>query len=223
MGAYNAVNGVPCCANSFLLTELLRNQWGFEGYVVSDCGAIRNIWAPEDHRYVKTPEEAAALAVKAGCNLCCGSDYNALVRAVQKGLITEKEIDQALYYTLWTRFRLGLFDPPERVPYSKYTIKDNDTPENAQVALEHARQSIVLLKNNGILPLDRSKLKRIAVIGPNANSRTMLHGNYHGTASKPITILAGIKKLAGPNIEVLHAMGCPITTKQSYRSMESPG
>lgn len=215
MGAYNAVNGVPCCANSFLLTELLRNQWGFEGYVVSDCGAIRNIWAPEDHRYVKTPEEAAALAVKAGCNLCCGSDYNALVRAVQKGLITEKEIDQALYYTLWTRFRLGLFDPPERVPYSKYTIKDNDTPENAQVALEHARQSIVLLKNNGILPLDRSKLKRIAVIGPNANSRTMLHGNYHGTASKPITILAGIKKLAGPNIEVLHAMGCPITTNRA--------
>jgi len=215
MGAYNAVNGVPCCANSFLLTELLRTRWGFEGYVVSDCGAIRNIWAPEDHHYVKTPEEAAARALKAGCNLCCGSDYNALVRAVQQGLITEREIDQALYHTLWTRFCLGLFDPPERVPYSKFTIKDNNTPEHAQVALEHARQSIVLLKNNGILPLDRTKLKRIAVIGPNANSRTMLHGNYHGTAARPITILDGIKKLSSPAIEVTYAIGCPITTNKA--------
>lgn len=210
MGAYNAVNGVPCCANTFLLTELLRKQWGFEGYVVSDCDAIANIW--RDHRYVKTPEEAAAVAVKAGCNLACGNDYNALVRAVQKGLITEQEIDQALYHTLWTRFRLGMFDPPERVPYNKYTIADNDTPEHAKVALEHARQSIVLLKNDGILPLDRSKLRCIAVIGPNANSKTMLEGNYHGTPSRHITILDGIKALAGPGIEVVHAMGSPITT-----------
>ena len=119
--------------------------------------------------------------MKAGCNLCCGGDYNALVRAVQKGLVTEKEIDVALYYTLWTRFRLGLFDPAEKVPYSKYTLKDNDTPEHRQVALEMARQSLVLLKNDGILPLDRSKLKRIAVIGPNGNSTSMLHGNYHGS------------------------------------------
>ncbi|MDW7980868.1 MAG: glycoside hydrolase family 3 C-terminal domain-containing protein, partial [Verrucomicrobiales bacterium] len=213
MGAYNAVNGVPCCANPFLLTELLRKRWGFEGYVVSDCDAIANIW--RDHRYVKTPEEAAAVAVKAGCNLCCGNDYNALVRAVQKGLITEQEIDQALYHTLWTRFRLGMFDPPERVPFNKYTIKDNDTPEHAKVALEHARQAIVLLKNTGILPLDRAKLRRIAVIGPNARSRTMLHGNYHGIASRPITILDGIKRLAGPGIEVVHAMGCPITTNKA--------
>ena len=122
--------------------------------------------ASQQHHYVKTPEEAAAAAMKAGCNLCCGGDYNALVRAVQQGLVTEKEIDEALYYTLWTRFRLGLFDPAEKVPYSKYTIKDNDTPEHGQVALEIARQSLVLLKNDGILPLDRSKYKRIAVIGP---------------------------------------------------------
>lgn len=215
MGAYNAVNGVPCCANAFLLTELLRGRWGFEGYVVSDCGAIGNIWNPRDHRYVQTSEEAAALAVRAGCDLCCGSDYNALVRAVQKGLITEQEINRALYYTLWTRFKLGLFDPPERVPYNKYTIADNDTPEHGQVALEHARQSIVLLKNNGILPLDRAKLKCIAVIGPNANSRTMLEGNYHGTPSRHITILDGIKALAGPGIEVVHAMGSPITMSRA--------
>ena len=116
MGAYNSLYGVPCCASSFLLTDLLRKQWGFDGYVVSDCGAIHNIWGEQEHHYVTTPEEAAAAAVKAGCDLCCGGDYNALVRAVQKGLITEKEIDQALYYTLWTRFKLGLFDPPDKIP-----------------------------------------------------------------------------------------------------------
>ena len=213
MGAYNALNGVPDCANYFLLTDLLRKQWGFDGYVVSDCGAIGDIWGRGQHHYVDTPEEAAAAAVKAGCNLCCGGDYNALVRAVQKGLITEKEIDQALYYTLWTRFRLGLFDPAEKVPYSKITIKENDTPEHRQLALQIARESLVLLKNDGILPLNRARIKRIAVIGPNGNSTSMLHGNYNGTASHPISILNGIKQLAGTNIEVTFAQGCPITTK----------
>jgi len=213
MGAYNAVNGVPCCASSFLLDDLLRKQWGFDGYVVSDCDAIRDIWDGQQHHYVATPEEAAAVAVKAGCDLCCGGDYNALVRAVQQGLITEKEIDMALYHTLGTRFRLGLFDPPEKCAYSKITIKDNDTPEHRQVALEVARQSLVLLKNDGILPLNRAKIKRIAVIGPNGNSTSMLHGNYHGSASHPISILNGIKQLAGTNIEVTFAQGCPITTK----------
>ena len=213
MGAYSALYGVPDCASSFLLTDLLRKQWGFEGYVVSDCGAIGNIWGRGQQHYVNSPEEAGAVAVKAGCNLCCGGDYNALVRAVQKGLITEKEIDQALYYTLWTRFRLGLFDPAGKVPYSKITIKENDTPEHRQLALQIARESLVLLKNDGILPLDRSRIKRIAVIGPDGNSTSMLHGNYHGSASHSISILSGIKQLAGTNIEVTFAQGCPITTK----------
>jgi beta-glucosidase len=211
MGAYNSVFGVPCCASTLLIDDLLRKQWGFDGYVVSDCDAIGFIW--RFHRYVKTPEEAAADAIKAGCNLCCGGDYNSLVRAVQQGLVTEKDIDQALYYTLWTRFKLGLFDPADKVPYSKYTIKDNDTLEHQQVALEIARQSLVLLKNDGILPLNASKLKRIAVIGPNGDSKSMLEGNYHGSASRPISILSGIKQLAGPNIEVTFALGSPITTK----------
>ena len=131
MGAYNSVNGVPCCASSFLLNDLLRKQWGFDGYVVSDCEAIRNIWVPKDHHYVNTAEEAAAEAVKAGCNLCCGGDYNALVKAVQKGLISENEIDQALYHTFWTRFRLGLFDPPDACPYARIGIDQNDTTEHA--------------------------------------------------------------------------------------------
>src|ERR1035437_259141 len=215
MSAYNAVNGVPASASSFLLDDLLRKQWGFEGYVVSDCDAIRDVWGRQQHHYMNTPEEAASAAVKAGCNLCCGGDYNALVRAAQKGLVNERDIDGALYHTLWTRFRLGLFDLAEKVPYSKLTIKDNDTPEHRQVALEIARQSLVLLKNNGILPLDRSKLKRIAVIGPNGDSKSMLHGNYHGSASHPISILNGIRQLAGTNIEVTFALGSPVTTNKT--------
>ena len=215
MSAYNAVNGVPASASSFLLTDLLRQQWGFDGYVVSDCDAVRDVWGKQQHHYVGTPEEAAAAAVKAGCNLCCGGDYNALVRAVQQGLVTEKEIDGALFHTLWTRFRLGLFDPAEKVPFSKYTLKDNDTPENGRRALDLARQSLVLLKNDGILPLDRAKLKRIAVIGPNGKSTSMLEGNYHGSASHPTSILNGIKQLAGPAIEVTFALGAPITTNKA--------
>jgi beta-glucosidase len=215
MSAYNSVDGVPCSANLLLLDELLRKKWGFDGYVVSDCDAIRDIWGTRAHHYVKTPEEAAAAAIKAGCNLCCGGDYNALVRATQQGLVTEKDIDVALYYTLWTRFRMGLFDPADKVPYSKYTIKDNDTPEHGQISLELARQSLVLLKNDGILPLNRSKYKRIAVIGPNGNSKSMLEGNYHGSASHPVSILSGIQELAGKNIEVTFALGSPVTTNKA--------
>jgi beta-glucosidase len=213
MGAYNALYGVPDCASSLLLTDLLRKQWGFEGYVVSDCGAIGDIW--QSHHYVKTAEEAAADAIKAGCDLCCGGDYNSLVKAVQDKLITEPEINQALDYTLWTRFKLGLFDPPQMNPYSQIGLDQNDTPQHRELALKVAEESIVLLKNNGILPLDRSKLKRIAVIGPNANSISMLYGNYHGSASQPVTILNGIGQAAGTNIEVTFAQGCPVTTDTS--------
>ena len=213
MGAYSAVNGIPCCASTFLLNDLLRKQWGFEGYVVSDCGAIGDIWGQRQHHYVDTAEEAAAAAVQAGCDLCCGGDYNALVRAVQKGLITETEIDQALYHTLWTRFRLGVFDPPEKCQYSKIGIDQNDTSEHRQLALQIARQSVVLLKNNGILPLNRAKIKNLAVIGPNADSVSVLQGNYNGTASHPVTVLNGIRQLAtNANIKVTYAQGCPVTT-----------
>jgi len=213
MSAYNAINGVPVSADAALLTGVLRQRWGFEGYVVSDCDAIRDLYGEKQHAYVKTAEEAAALAVKAGTNLCCGGDYNALVRAVQQGLITEQEIDQALYHTLWTRFRLGLFDPPERVPFSKYTLLDNELPAHDEVALELARQSIVLLKNNGVLPLDRSKLKQLAVIGPNAASKSMLEGNYHGTPTRSVSILDGIRAVASKDFTVTHAVGSPITSR----------
>jgi beta-glucosidase len=214
MGAYNAVFGVPACASSFLLTDILRKQWGFDGYIVSDCDAIHNIWAARDHHYVPTPEQGAAIAVKAGCNLCCGRDYNALVRAVQKGLITEAEIDNALSHTLWTRFRLGLFDPPEQSPFSKLTIADNDTPEHEALALKMAEESVVLLKNDGLLPLNRSRIKRIAVIGTNAVSVQMLEGNYNGKSARPVTILDGIKQVAGPGIEVVFASGGPLALRK---------
>ena len=214
MGAYSSLYGVPDCASTFLLTDLLRTKWGFDGYIVSDCGAIGDISGQRSHHYVNTPEEAAALGVKAGCDLCCGGEYNALARAVQKGLITEKEIDNALYHTLWTRFRLGLFDPPEKVPYSKITIADNDTPASRELALQIARESLVLLKNDGILPLNPGKLKHVAVIGPTADSVSVLQGNYNGSASHPITVLRGIRQvLSNLNIAVTYTSGSPITTE----------
>jgi beta-glucosidase len=210
MGAYSALYGIPDCASSFLLTDLLRTKWGFEGYVVSDCGAIGDISGA--HRYARSQVEAAADAVKAGCNLTCGGEYNSLVRAVQQKLLTEKDVDQALYYTLWTRFKLGLFDPSDKNPYSKIGLDQNDTAEHRALALKLAEESIVLLKNDGILPLDRSKYKRIAVIGPNASATDVLHGNYNGTASRPVSVLNGIRELAGTNIEVTYAQGSVITT-----------
>jgi beta-glucosidase len=209
MGAYNSVYGKPACANPLLLTDLLRKQWGFDGHVVSDCDAIYDIYG--NHRFANSPEEAAALAVKAGDDLCCGTDYNSLARAVKEGLISEKEIDTALSHVLEARFQLGLFDPPAMVPYARIPITQNNSPEHAALALQVARESIVLLKNNGLLPLDRAKIKRIAVIGPNARSVPVLLGNYSGQPSNPVTILDGIQSVAGTNIEVTCETGCPLT------------
>jgi len=212
MGAYNSVFGTPACANSLMLTDILRKQWGFAGYIVSDCGAIHDIF--DGHKYAATPAAAAAAAVKAGCDICCGGDYNALLEAIQNGLITEPEIDGALAYALKARFRLGLFDPADRVPFSKITLAENDTPAHQDLALKAARESIVLLKNNGLLPLDRSRIKRIAVIGANAGSTSMLLGNYNGDPSHPVTILAGLKQIAGPNIAVTYTPGCPLAVRK---------
>jgi len=217
MGSYNALYGVPNCANPFLLTDILRKQWGFDGFVVSDGGAIANIW--RYHKYVPTAEDAAAVAVKAGCDLFSATidrglypykDNVDLGKMLQKHLLTEQEIDNALRYTLAARFRLGLFDPPAMVPWSHLTLADNDTPEHWALALKVAEESIVLLKNKGILPLNLKKIHRIAVIGPNADAIHMLYGNYTGTASHPISILDGIKTIAGTNVEVTCTFGCPL-------------
>ena len=208
MGAYNSVYGQPACANPLLLTDLLRKQWGFDGHVVSDCGAIYDIYA--SHKFADTPEAAAALAVKAGDDLCCGTDYKSLLGAVKQGLISEQEIDAAVGRVLEARFRLGLFDPPEKVAYSQIPISQNDTLDHEALALQVARQSIVLLKNDGLLPLDRAKIKSIAVIGANANSVPLLLGNYNGSTARPVTILDGIKNVAGTNIQVVYETACPL-------------
>ena len=220
MGAYNRVDDEPACSNPFLLTELLRKQWGFDGHVVSDCGAIYDIYA--NHKTVDTSEEAAARAVKAGCDLCCGSDYNSLARAVQLGLVSEREIDAAVGRLFTARFRLGLFDPAEAVAFAQIPITENDTPEHQMLALKAARESIVVLKNDRLLPLDRAKITRIAVIGTNATSVAMLLGNYNGTPSNPIAILDGIRSVAGDKIEVISAPGCPLAVHTDEPNKPSP-
>ena len=220
MGAYNSVYGEPCTSSTLLLTDLLRKQWGFQGHVVSDCGAIYDIFA--NHKKVATPEEAAARAVKAGCDLCCGNEYSALPRAVRKGFITEAEMDVSLERVLTARFRLGLFDPPEQVAYARIPFSENDTAAHHAVAMRASRESQVLLKNDGLLPLDRSKIKHIAVIGANANSVDTLLGNYCGTPSHPVTILDGIKSVAGPGVEVTYNQGCPLAVRKDGSGKPTP-
>ena len=191
MCAYNSVRGEPACASRFLF-DTLRKKWGFRGYVVSDCGAIGDLY--QGHEFVLTLEQAAALSVEAGTDLSCGREFTSLTYAVENRLLSPSDIDLAVRRLLYARFRLGMFDPPERVPWSKLTLADNDTPAHRQLALEAARESIVLLKNeHNILPLKPS-VKSIAVVGPNADSVRVLVGNYNGTPSTYTTILEGMRK-----------------------------
>lgn len=204
MCAYNRYEGEACCGSSRLLTDILRNEWGFTGYVVSDCGAIRDIY--KYHNIVETPEEAAALAVKSGTDLECATTYESLGKAVQKDLITEDEISVAVKRVFKARFKLGMFDPPEMVSYSQipYSVLDND--EHKMLALKAAQESIVLLKNeNNLLPLQKD-IKTIAVIGPNSDDWLMLLGNYNGVPSDPVTPLRGIKEKL-PDAEILYSQG----------------
>jgi beta-glucosidase len=215
MGAYNRVNGEACCASPTLLQEILREAWGFEGYVVADCGAVHDIYA--NHLLVKTAPEAAALAVKNGCDLECGCTYNIpchyrqLAEAVQQGLVNEDEIDRSVKRLFTARFRLGMFDPPEAVSYSQIPYSVVDSPEHRELALEVAQQSLVLLKNQGnLLPLDPNDLKTIAVIGPNAAETLVLMGNYMGTSAEPVSVLDGIQAVVSAKTEVIYARGCEI-------------
>jgi beta-glucosidase len=209
MCAYNSVNGEPVCASPRMMTEILRNEWGFKGYVVSDCDAVRDIY--EKHKFAKTAEEGVAVAVKAGTDLTCGYEYRALIPAVKQGLISEAEIDRSVKRLLEARFRLGMFDPPEMVPYSRIPFEVNDSAAHRELALRAARESIVLLKNeNNILPLKR-ETKTIAVIGPNADSLDVLLGNYNGIPSKWVTPLEGIRRKAAPQTKVLYALGTTLT------------
>jgi len=194
MCAYNAVNGKPACASDLLLQDRLRSAWKFNGYVVSDCDAISDV--NRGHHFVTDDAQAAAVSVKAGTDLDCGRAYSALVDAVHRNLLTTQELDAALVRLFTARMKLGMFDPPERVPFSKLTIADNATPAHAAVALEAARKSIVLLSNkHNMLPLKSGG--HIAVVGPTAELIQVLEGNYNGTVLNPMAPLAGIRKQFG--------------------------
>ncbi|WP_369915099.1 glycoside hydrolase family 3 C-terminal domain-containing protein [Xanthomonas sp. NCPPB 3005] len=207
MGAYNRVFGESASASKFLLRDVLRDTWGFDGYVVSDCWAIVDIW--KNHKIVATREEAAALAVKHGTELECGEEYSTLPAAVRKGLISEAEVDKALQKLMYSRMRLGMFDPPEKLAWAQIPISANQSPEHDALARRTARESLVLLKNDGVLPLSRAKIKRIAVIGPTADDTMALLGNYYGTPAAPVTVLQGIRE-AAPDAEVLYARGADL-------------
>lgn len=198
MCAYNAVDGVPACASQMLMQDYLRRDWSFNGFVVSDCGAVADIHMTGAHGYVATPEEAVAAAIKTGTDLLCEfgkegtADPGTTVRAVRQGLLTERDVDRALTRILEARFRLGLLNRQQDRPFPGIAATDYDTPAHRAAALEAARQSLVLLKNDGLLPL-KAAPRRIAVIGPNANSIEALVGNYNGTPTRPVTILDGLK------------------------------
>lgn len=209
MGAYNRTNGEVCCGSQTLLVEILREEWKFEGYVVSDCWAIRDFH--EHHQVTKDWEESAALAIKAGCDLNCGCTFEHLPQAVEKGLLTEADLDLSLKRLFRARMRLGMFDPPERVPFASIPYEVNDSEKHQALALQAARESIVLLKNeNGLLPLS-ADLGRIAVIGPNANDDRVLVANYCGTPSNPVTPLEAIRSAVSRQTQVLYCEGCKLT------------
>ncbi len=203
MGAYNRVYGESASASRFLLRDVLRRDWGFKGYVVSDCWAIVDIW--KHHHIVSTREAAAALAVRNGTELECGQEYATLPAAVHQGLISEAEIDDAVTRLFTARMRLGMFDPPERVRWARIPAAVNQAPAHDALALTAARESLVLLKNDGVLPLSRT-LKRIAVVGPTADDSMALLGNYFGTPAAPVTLLQGIRD-AAKGVEVRYARG----------------
>jgi len=206
MAAYNAVDGVPAPANKYLLTDLLRNTWGFKGHVVSDCGAVGDVSG--GHHYVKGGPAASAAAINAGCDLECGGTYRNLPQAVAQGLTTEATVNQALHRVLEIRFRLGLFDPPEKVPFSNIAMTEVESPEHLALDLKTARESMVLLKNNGILPLDPAKLKSIAILG--ANAKAMLNGNYNGDPTHTVTLFEGIQNAVGSGVTIDFAKGSPL-------------
>ena len=202
MGAYNRTNGEPCCGSKTLITKILRGEWGFQGHFVSDCWALKDFH--ESHGVTSTAEESAAMALQAGCDLNCGNIFLYLLKAHQDGLVTEEQITTATERLLTTRFMLGMFDENEydSIPYEKVECK-----EHIELANQVTQECLVLLKNNGILPLNKEKLQTIGVIGPNANSRAALIGNYYGTSSEYVTILEGIQEETEGDVRILFSEG----------------
>ena len=210
MGAYNRVNGEPCCASKTLIQDTLRGKWGFEGHFLSDCWAIRDFH--EHHMVTSTAPESAAMALNAGCDLNCGNTYLHVLTAYQQGLVTEDAITQAAVRLYTTRYLLGLFGESEydKIPYEKVECK-----EHLALADKATKESVVLLKNDGVLPLDIDNIQTIGVIGPNANSRSALIGNYHGTSSEYITISEGIQRYTEGKARVLFSEGCALCNEKT--------
>lgn len=202
MGAYNRTNGEPCCGSETLIKNKLRGEWGFEGHFVSDCWAVKDFH--EHHMVTNTAMESAAMALNAGCDLNCGNTYLHMLNAYQHGLVTEERITEACERLFTTRYMLGLFDGSE---FDSIGYDRVECPEHLALAHKASLESFVLLKNDGILPLQKDKLKSIGVIGPNANSRAALVGNYHGTSSEYITVLEGIQRYVGDDVRVYFSEG----------------
>ena len=220
MGAYNRTNGEPCCGSKTLLLDILRGEFGFEGHVVSDCWAIKDFH--EGHFVTKTPVESVSMAMNNGCDLNCGNLFYYLVQAVEEGRVKEERLDEALVNLFTARMKLGLFDEKGKNPYDSITYDVVDSPEMRALNLKAALKSVVLLKNDGILPLDKSKYKTIGVIGPNANSRAALVGNYEGTAGRYVTICEGIQDYVGDDVRILTSVGCHLyLPKTSNLAMEN--
>ena len=203
MGAYNRTNGEPCCGSQTLIKDLLRGKWGFEGHFTSDCWAIRDFH--EHHMVTATPEESAALALKMGCDVNCGNTYIYMMKAYEQGLVTEEDIRTAAIHLFTTRYLLGIMEGSEfdSIPYSVVECR-----EHLAKAHQAALESCVLLKNDGLLPLDPKKLRTLAVIGPNADSRRALIGNYYGTSSRYVTVLEGLQDALGEDVRVMYSEGC---------------
>ena len=207
MGAYNRTNGEPCYGSKTLLKDILREEWGFEGHVVSDCWAIQDFH--NGHGVTGGPLESVAMAVSNGCDLNCGQLFAYVAEAVKQGMISEERVDEALANLFTTRMKLGVFDGKDATPFDKIPFTVVDSKEMKELNLEASRKCITLLKNeNGLLPLDKSKLKTIGIIGPNADNRRALVGNYEGTASRYYTISEGIQDYVGEDVRVLVSEGC---------------
>lgn len=202
MGAYNRVNGEPCCAHSYLMDEVLRGKWNFQGHYVSDCWAIKDFH--ENHKVTKRPEESVRLALEKGCDVNCGCTYQKILTAYEEGILPLEYIQRSAVRLFTTRIMLGMFDETE---YDKISYEVVECKEHIALASRAARESVVLLKNNGILPLNKDHIRTIGVIGPNADSRKALIGNYHGTSSRYITVLEGIRDYVGDDVRVFYSQG----------------
>ncbi len=215
MGAYNRTNGEVCCGSP-ALQEILRGKWKFEGHYVSDCWAIRDFH--ENHKVTATPEESVVMALENGTDVNCGCTYQKIMNAVEQGILDEKYITESAIKLFTTRYLLGMFGETEydQIPYSVVECKEHLAVEDRA-----ARESFVLLKNNGILPLDKSKLHDVAVVGPNADSRVALKGNYHGDASRYTTVLEGIQDYLGEDVNVHYSEGCHLF-KDNVEALSDP-